>query len=102
MNEHDNLSRRRWLARVSVPALATLGASIASIKAAAEEPAPGDDDKLAGARIYNVRDYGAKGDGKTLDTAAIQSAIDACYHDKGGKVLIPAGDFLSGTLELKS
>jgi hypothetical protein len=102
MNDLTTLSRRRWLARVSVPALATLGASMAGIKAAAEETAPGEDDRLAGARIYNVKDHGAKGDGKTLDTAAIQSAIDACHQDKGGTVLIPAGDFLSGTLELKS
>src|SRR5580693_1152126 len=56
----------------------------------------------AGARLYNVRDYGAKGDGKTLDTAAVQSAIDACAKDRGGTVLIPAGDFLVGTIELKS
>jgi len=55
-----------------------------------------------GARIYNVRSFGAKGDGATLDTAAVQSAIDACARDKGGTVLIPAGDFVVGTLELKS
>jgi polygalacturonase len=55
-----------------------------------------------GARVYNVRDHGAKGDGKTLDTAAVQSAIDACNKDRGGTVLVPAGDFLVGTVELKS
>ena len=55
-----------------------------------------------GSRIYNVRDFGAAGDGKTLDTAALQAAIDACNADRGGTVLIPAGDFLIGTTELKS
>ena len=55
-----------------------------------------------GARLYNVRDYGAKGDGKTLDTAAVQAAINACNQDRGGTVLIPAGDFVVGTVELKS
>jgi polygalacturonase len=55
-----------------------------------------------GARTYNVRDYGAKGDGITLDTRAVQIAIDACTADRGGTVLIPAGDFLIGTVELKS
>jgi hypothetical protein len=49
-----------------------------------------------------VREFGAKGDGTTLDTAAVQSAIDACTKDNGGTVLIPAGDFVVGTLELKS
>ncbi|HEV2689537.1 MAG TPA: glycosyl hydrolase family 28 protein [Bryobacteraceae bacterium] len=53
-------------------------------------------------RVYNPRDYGAKGDGKTLDTAAVQAAIDACTQAGGGTVLIPPGDFLTGTIELKS
>jgi hypothetical protein len=60
------------------------------------------EDSLAGARIYNIRDHGAKGDGKTLNTKAIQMAIDKCFSDGGGTVLIPSGEFLSGTLELKS
>ena len=57
---------------------------------------------VAGMAVYNVRDYGAKGDGATLDTAAVQAAIDACTRDHGGIVLIPAGDFVVGTVELKS
>jgi hypothetical protein len=56
----------------------------------------------AKARSYDIRDYGAKGDGATLDTAAVQAAIDACTSDKGGTVLVPAGDFVVGTVELKS
>jgi len=58
--------------------------------------------EILGARTYNVRDFGAKGDGQTLDTSAVQSAIDACNKDKGGTVVIPAGDFVVGTVELKS
>ena len=53
-------------------------------------------------RVYNVRDFGAKGDGTTLDSAALQAAIDACHNDRGGTVLVPAGRFVTGTLELKS
>jgi hypothetical protein len=52
--------------------------------------------------VYNVRDHGARGDGTTLDTAAVQAAIDACHRDGGGTVLVPAGAFHIGTIEMKS
>lgn len=101
----NTFSRRQWLERISVPAFATaVGTSFIATQASAsdqQDHASGDE-ALTGARVYNVRDFGAKGDGKTLDTSAIQKAIDACTNDKGGTVLIPTGDFLSGTLELKS
>lgn len=50
--------------------------------------------------VVSVLDHGAVGDGKTLNTTALQSAINAC--PRGGIVLIPAGTFLSGALTLKS
>jgi exo-poly-alpha-galacturonosidase len=51
-------------------------------------------------KVFNVAGYGAVGDGTTLNTAAIQRAIDACTP--GGKVLIPAGVFKTGAIWLKS
>src|SRR5688572_6860508 len=48
----------------------------------------------------SVRDYGARGDGKANDTAAIQAAIDSAAL--GGVVLFPPGDYVSGTLHLRS
>ncbi|MCC7236501.1 MAG: glycoside hydrolase family 28 protein [Bryobacterales bacterium] len=50
----------------------------------------------------NIRDFGAAGDGRRLDTAAIQKTIDACAAKGGGTVLFPPGRYVSGTLFLKS
>jgi len=103
--ENVSLARRAWFGQMSAPLIAAsltpeaLGASSAALGQTNGSAADGKD---AGARVYNVRDFGAKGDGATLDTAAVQAAIDACNRDKGGVVLIPAGDFVVGTLELKS
>jgi polygalacturonase len=49
----------------------------------------------------NIIQYGAVGDGQTLNTRAIQATIDACSKSGGGKVIFPAGKFLSGTIVLK-
>jgi hypothetical protein len=48
----------------------------------------------------NVRDFGAKGDGKSKDTGAIQAAIDAAGR-AGGAVYVPPGEYVSGTLRLR-
>ncbi|MFY0598118.1 MAG: right-handed parallel beta-helix repeat-containing protein [Cyclobacteriaceae bacterium] len=50
---------------------------------------------------YDITDFGAKGDYKTLNTKAMQSAIDACYENGGGIVNVPFGGFITGTLILK-
>ncbi len=54
------------------------------------------------AAVYNVTDYGAVGDGNTLNTLAIQQAVDACATAGGGKVVVPSGVFVSGPIFLKS
>jgi hypothetical protein len=50
---------------------------------------------------FDVTKYGAVGDGKTLNTTSIQETIDQCNSNGGGKVIFPAGIYLSGTIELK-
>lgn len=51
---------------------------------------------------YNVKDFGAKGDGKTLDHIAINAAIEKCVADGGGRVVLPTGTYLCGSIRLKS
>jgi polygalacturonase len=53
------------------------------------------------AEVYNVADYGAVGDGKTLDTKAIQAAIDACAAEGGGIIKFNPGDYLTGSIFVK-
>jgi hypothetical protein len=100
------LSRRSWLRAASGPAVAVaIGSALTNSQAMADamgSTGPAMERSLAGHRLFDIRDFGAKGDGTTLDTAAVQQAIDACAKDLGGTVLVPAGVFLTGPVELKS
>lgn len=93
------LSRRNWLGILST---ASVGAGLLATASQGAEASPSSPENNLGTRVYNVRDFGAKGDGQSLDTAAVQAAIDACNKDQGGTVLVPAGTFVIGTVELKS
>jgi len=86
-----NQWRSMYLAIISLLCLCVLGQA-----AALRESQPRA--KLT----LNVRDFGATGDGKTKDTAAIQQAIDRCSILGGGEVLVPAGNYLTGAIALRS
>ncbi|MCS7089856.1 MAG: glycoside hydrolase family 28 protein [Verrucomicrobiota bacterium] len=53
-------------------------------------------------REWNVREFGARGDGQTVDTAALQRALDTCGKAGGGVVRFPPGVYLTQPLELRS
>jgi polygalacturonase len=49
---------------------------------------------------FDVRAFGAKGDGATMDTAAVQATLDACARAGGGRVTVPPGTYLIGSIYL--
>src|SRR3546814_19586947 len=83
--------------------------SMFSCSVASAQPREPDWVQYVGAResaipalVVNVADYGARGDGTTMNTAAIQRAIDTCAARGGGKVIFPTGSYLTGSIFLKS
>ena len=84
---------RRNLLRLSPFAIASTVGHVAR----AEAPAP-----AAGGALFNVRSYGATGDGKTIDTPAINRAIEAVAAAGGGTLLFPAGTYVCFTIHLRS
>lgn len=84
---------RRDLLKLSPLALASTIGHIAL----AESPAP-----AAAEAVFNVRTYGATGDGKTVDTPAINKAIEAVAAAGGGTLLFPAGTYTCFTIHLRS
>ncbi len=51
--------------------------------------------------MISVKDFGARGDGATPDTRALQDAIDAASHTSGGTIFVPAGKYITGSLFLR-
>ncbi|MDR3457200.1 MAG: glycosyl hydrolase family 28 protein [Verrucomicrobiae bacterium] len=58
--------------------------------------------QVINAKEFSVAEFGAMGDGETPATKAIQAAIDAAFAQGGGRVIVPQGNFVTGTLRLKS
>ena len=52
--------------------------------------------------VFNIKNYGARGDGKTINTQAFNKTMDACAEAGGGTVVVPAGIYLTGTVRMKS
>ncbi|HEX4320126.1 MAG TPA: glycoside hydrolase family 28 protein [Acidobacteriaceae bacterium] len=99
MKPLPNLNRRdlvTWagstLAAAAVPALA----------ASTPDTAPGATASAAAGSAFNIRNFGATGDGKTLDSPAINRAIEAAAATGGGTIYFPAGIYACFSIRLKS
>ena len=92
----NEAGRRDFIKNLAVGATVAIPASGAAF---ASTP---DASRTAGAPFFNVVEFGAVADGKTLCTPAIQKAIDACGQAGGGRVLVPSGRYLTNALFLKS
>ncbi|NUN70648.1 MAG: glycoside hydrolase family 28 protein [Bacteroidetes bacterium] len=53
-------------------------------------------------RSFDVTSFGAKGDGRTMNSAAFRRAIDSCSRAGGGRVTVPPGEYLTGAIRLRS
>jgi polygalacturonase len=100
------LERRDFLKRAAQGALAATALAPIAISQTGAKQAPQKHEVPTAppkpALTFNVRDFGATGDGQTKDTAAIQQALDRCGVLGGGEVLVPAGDYATGCLSLRS
>lgn len=76
-----------------------VGAKVIKPNRASMTPSPEQDCQPP---FFNILDYGAIGDGHTLNTAAIQAAINTCSRLGGGTVYVPAGLYVTGSIALKS
>jgi hypothetical protein len=88
--------RRNFLrtGSIGVAAIALPGVAMAVTSDGSANAVPQD--------VFDVRNFGATGDGKTLDTAAVNAAIDAAASAGGGMVVFPAGAYLCFSIHLKS
>jgi len=93
-------SARRDLLKLSSMGLAASAA--AAVPAFAAAPRPGTPSKSASPLVFDVRTFGTVGDGKAIDSPAINAAILAAEAAGGGTVYVPAGTYMCFSIRLKS
>ena len=93
---HESASRRGFLQSAGVAVAGLSGVPKLGVRSV-DTSTPGQP-RL----VFDVREFGAKGDGKSVDTPAINSAIEAAASAGGGTVVFPAGTYLCYSIRLKS
>jgi polygalacturonase len=100
MKSFDSL--RRDFLRTGSLGMAAAAIPAVSFAASVQDGAAATTASQASEGIFDVRKYGATGDGKTLDTDAVNHAIEAAAAAGGGVVVFPAGSYLCFSIHLKS
>ncbi|WP_460639523.1 glycoside hydrolase family 28 protein [Larkinella harenae] len=95
------MKRRNWIEKMGIASLGALWSSGPAEAATGKQGKPRHADATERS-VYNVRTFGATGNGKTNDAPAIQKAIDTCAKNGGGVVLLDKGRFLSTGIAFKS
>ena len=90
------------IARRAPPALGKPSCVLIAFHSVVAIALAADSDVSTPSHVFDVREFGAQGDGVTLDTRAIQAALDAANASGGGQARIPAGRYLSGSIHLRS
>jgi polygalacturonase len=98
MNTRRTFLKQAGLGLIAAAPVSTLAAGLA----ANQKPKAPRKISTTPKTSLNVRDFGATGDGQTKDTIAIQQTIDRCSILGGGEVIIPAGNYLTGAIALRS
>ncbi len=97
----SRISRRTWMTIAGLTGAALAGRTALGSPVGADAPAVGNSAASKRSLSWDVLQFGAKGDGKTDDTAAFQKALDAAHAADGGRVQVPAGHFLiAGSLNV--
>src|ERR1700761_4476339 len=101
MNTRRTFLKQAGLGLAAIAPVSTLAAGLAANQK--PKPAPPSRRIITKPKIsLNIRDFGATGDGQTKDTVAIQQTIDRGSILGGGEVVIPAGNYLTGAIALRS
>lgn len=89
-----------WTAPTRWLLLSLAGLGLTACAYADDHPAQGTTEPTT--HVWRITDFGAVADGKTMNTAAIDSALSACATAGGGRVVVPPGTYLTGPIQLHS
>jgi polygalacturonase len=102
MNTRRKFLQQAGIGLLAIPATSLAAGAIPTRELSADQAIAPDKPAQGGNMRLNIHDFGAVGDGKTMNTFAIQQTIDRCSLFGGGVVTVPSGEYLTGAIALRS